>query len=424
MPTSPDIFEQLYQHPFALARHRTGPLTEDRRRYLMFRAEQQLSAHSLRCIAGYLLIVANALQLVDRSRERITLDDIEVASDHWAKRHSNPLHMQNCRRSRLSFRRHAVAWLVFLGRLQPNASVRRPYADCVQQFSEYMVRDRGYTRQTVRQRCWTVNKFLAQLKAAGLRLGKLTVPRLDELLGKAILNKGFARKTIRTRLAALRSFLRFAEERGWCRPNLAAAIMLPRIYAHEGVPIGPAWQDVNRLLVAADGDQSKDIRDRALLLLLSVYGLRAGEVVTLRLEDFDWEGEVLKVPPGKRQRPRTYPLCRPVGDAVLRYLREARPKTVRREVFLTLLAPYRALTVGGLGIMVRRRLLALGLALPRGSSHALRHACAGHLLAQGLSLKEIGDHLGHQSPEATRIYAKVNLDGLRLVGEFDLEGLQ
>jgi len=77
-------------------------------------------------------------------------------------------------------------------------------------------------------------------------------------------------------------------------------------------------------------------------------------------------------------------------------------------------------SVGG---MVSRRLHALGLTLPHYGAHVLRHACATHLLAQGLSLKEIGDHLGHQSPEATRIYAKVDLASLRMVGDFAMEGL-
>ena len=76
-----------------------------------------------------------------------------------------------------------------------------------------------------------------------------------------------------------------------------------------------------------------------------------------------------------------------------------------------------------MGAVVDRRLHALGLTLPHYGSHVLRHACATHLLGQGLSLKEIGDHLGHQSSEATRIYAKVDLNGLRAVADFDLEGL-
>jgi site-specific recombinase XerD len=92
-------------------------------------------------------------------------------------------------------------------------------------------------------------------------------------------------------------------------------------------------------------------------------------------------------------------------------------------VFLTLVAPFRPLVAKSLGRVVYRRLHALGLTLPRYGPHALRHACATHLLAQGLSLKEIGDHLGHQSPEATRIYAKVDLAALRAVADINLEGL-
>ena len=134
--------------------------------------------------------------------------------------------------------------------------------------------------------------------------------------------------------------------------------MAPRVFPHEGLPVGPSWDDVKRLLAAAEGDRPADIRDRALLMLLAVYGLRAGEVAALCLEDFDWEREVLTVPHSKSQRPRTYPLCRPVGDAVLRYLREVRPRCDRREVFLTLLAPFRPLVAHWLGQVVKRRLRA------------------------------------------------------------------
>ena len=170
------------------------------------------------------------------------------------------------------------------------------------------------------------------------------------------------------------SFFRFAEGRGWCRRGLADAVKTPPLYRHEGLPLGPSWDDVNRLLAVAQSDCPVDIRDRALLLLLAVYGLRAGEVAALRLDDFDWEREVLTVPHGKRQRPRIYPLCRTVGDAILRYLRKARPRSDRREVFITVLAPFRALHSKSVGGMVSRRLHSLGLTLPHYGAHTLRHA--------------------------------------------------
>jgi integrase/recombinase XerD len=159
------------------------------------------------------------------------------------------------------------------------------------------------------------------------------------------------------------------------------------------------------------------------LMLLSVYGHRRAELVRLRLEDFDWEREVIAVTRSKTQRAQVYPLCRPVGDAVLRYLREGRPRSDHREVFLSLRAPVRPLSRCALTSLVMRRLRVLGVTLSHYGPHALRHACATHLLEQGVSLKAIGDHLGHCDPNATRIYAKVDLVGLRQVADFDLGGL-
>jgi site-specific recombinase XerD len=73
--------------------------------------------------------------------------------------------------------------------------------------------------------------------------------------------------------------------------------------------------------------------------------------------------------------------------------------------------------------VVADRFERLGIQAPHRGPHALRHACAGRLLARGLSLKQIADHLGHQSLDSTRIYAKVDLQGLREVAAFDLGGL-
>ncbi len=75
------------------------------------------------------------------------------------------------------------------------------------------------------------------------------------------------------------------------------------------------------------------------------------------------------------------------------------------------------------GITPSSRLRALGIESPHRGPHSLRHACAGHLMAERFSLKEVGDHLGHRSAYATRTYAKVDLAGLREVANFGLGGL-
>ena len=183
-------------------------------------------------------------------------------------------------------------------------------------------------------------------------------------------------------------------------------------------------EEVQRLLAATDSDRAADIRDRAILKLLFTYGLRVSEVCSLRLESIDWERETLSVFRPKTGRTEDFPLSPGVGDAVLRYLLVARPpKRPERALFLTLHAPIQPVQAASLSAMVARRARRLGIAGKCRAAHALRHATAQRLLDDGLSMKEIGDFLGHRSPAATAIYAKIDLATLRKVADFNLEGL-
>ncbi len=422
------MFDRLFQHPWVLARQRNGPLAEERLRYLSHCAEQQMSHRTLRGIARYTLLAAEFLHLAKRSGEAISRHEVEIKVDRWLARRSRRSTAQQIRLLGVDFKSHVIRWLAFLGRLQPATRVRQPYAAHIATFLD-LARERNLSLQTIGNYERVLRRFLAKIEEAGLCLKTLTVVQLDELVIQKFRDGSSARNTIQTWASVLRVFFRFAEQRGWCRKGLAAAIMVPHVYIHEGLPIGPSWDDVRRLLaaterrLATERGRISNIRDRALLMLLAVYGLRAGEVTGLCVKDFDWEREMLCVSHGKSRRPRSYPLCRSVGDAVLRYLREVRPLSDQRQVFLTLVPPFRPLGAKSLGRAVSRRLHALGVSLPHYGAHALRHACATHLLSEGLSLKEIGDHLGHRSSDATRIYAKVDLTALRVVSDFNLEDL-
>jgi site-specific recombinase XerD len=382
-----------------------------------------MSTARLRAIAGYTLRITQALRLAHRPGELITPEEIKAAADRYVRRRSAPRRLAAGCPAWQEFTDLATRWLSFLGRLQRLCMPPQPYAGQLSAFAEHLRQERGLAPATIANYCRAASALLAQLCEAGLRLDTLTIAQLDDVVVRQFHQGGYARRTVRLHVDSLRAFFRYAEARGWCRQGLALALRGPRIYAQEGLPAGPSWEDVKRLLAATPDNQPADIRARAVLLLLAVYGLRATEVVGLSLEDFDWQRELLTVRHGKGQRPRIYPLCRAVGDAVLRYLREVRPRSDRREVFLLRRAPFGPLSRCIVGHLVRQRLRALGVKLPHYGPHSLRHACATHLLEQGLSLKEIGDHLGHQDPETTRLYAKVDLAGLRAVGEFDLEGL-
>jgi integrase/recombinase XerD len=155
-------------------------------------------------------------------------------------------------------------------------------------------------------------------------------------------------------------------------------------------------------------------------MIFSTYGFRSREVSQLKLEDVDWERERVHVHRSKGRHDQEYPLIQSVGAAIVRYLKEVRPSTSRREIFLTLRAPFRPLSTGTMYRVVSSRMAKLGIESLHRGPHSLRHACAGRLVGEGFSLKEIGDHLGHRSSDSTRTYAKVDLAGLREVASFDL----
>lgn len=416
------MFELLFSRPYAIARHRNGPLAEERRRYLSDCAEHGVKVPTLKVVAHYLLAITKYLRLGKRCNELISLAEVQAAAARWASRRPRPAKMQTEFYAQRRFVRHARRWLRFMGRLQLPGVAPHWCVEQVTAFAEFQ-KERGLSLQTIDGRCRVVQKFLDRLCGDGTSLKEVTPGQLDNAMSEKARDGGLKRVSIRTYAAYLRAFFKYAETRDWCRTGMASAIMAPRVYAQEAIPAGPTRDDVQRLLDTTESDRPADIRDRAILMLLIVYGFRSGEVRHLQLDDLDWERELIRVKRSKQGRTQFFPLSRTVGDAVLRYIKEVRPRTVRREVFLALNAPIRSLRGGTLGQMVALRLRTLGISLAHYGPHALRHACATHLLAQGHNLNEIGNYLGHVRQESTRVYAKVDLIGLRIVADFDLEGL-
>jgi integrase/recombinase XerD len=289
----------------------------------------------------------------------------------------------------------------------------------VDDFAQWMAQERGLSAQTIQNRRWHVERFLSWLDEHSRHVSDLTIRDIDEFF-EALHAKGLSRVTIKIYANGVRAFLRHAERRAWCPTGLADLLSGPRIYRYHELPLGPSWDDIRKLIESTASDEPADIRDRAIIMLFAIYGLRAGEVAKLRLEDIDWEQDQLTVPRSKQRRRQVYPLVPSVGQAIIRYLKEVRPPCSLPHVFLKVLAPIGPMTSSNLYRIVAVRLKALGIAGHRYGPHALRHACAGRLLTKGLSLKEIGDHLGHRSLDSTRVYAKVDLQGLREVAAFDL----
>ncbi len=417
------MFDRLFERSHALVRHRSGPLADERRRYLAQCAEQGMARRTLRLTAELLVAVEEYLRLADQPGASIGLQEIEEAGTRWAGRESLPTIRLRPELSRQRFVCHAVRWLTFLNRLQIPPKPVKAYDQMIVEFTGFMQKERGLSPLTIEHRCFTVREFLDRLCEGDRPLTTVTVADVDSVLAHKVNEEHYARVTVQTCASSLRAFFRYAETRGWCTTGIADSIMAPRVFQQESLPSAPTWDEVRKILDYTAGDRPAAIRDHAILMVLAVYGVRAGEVARLQLNDIDWQGETIVFRRSKLLGSHSFPLCQTVGEAFIRYLKEVRPRSTHRELFLTLRAPIRPLTSGTLWPVVARRLRPLGVFIKHHGPHALRHACATRLINEGLSLKEVGDHLGHRGPEATRIYAKVDLVRLREVASFDLGGL-
>ena len=411
------MFEQLLQRPHHLARHYAGPYSEERQLYLSHLISEGRANNTLKHTACLLLSIARHLSI---DRGAFTIVEIKAAAETWL---CSPHHKYCSDRSRrgaqTAFIFHATRWLRLLGHLhQP--PTQSPFASELDAFLQFQRDEQGLAPGTISRREKHVNRFLVSVRSHAKTLKQITPGDISRYFSSAAV-RGCRRSSIALHVDALRAFFRFADSKQWCRPGLTDTIDSPRVYRNEHLPRGPQWSDVQRLLAASNKGTSTDIRDRAMLLLYAVYGFRNSEVRLLRLEDIDWDGETILVARPKQRKSQLYPLVQEVGSAILQYLREARPHTQRREIFLSMTQPYRPVTAGGMYSMLRRRQRQVGLELARYGPHSLRHACATHLLNEGFSLKEIGDHLGHMSTGATQIYAKVDLTTLREVARMDLQ---
>ncbi len=416
------MFNQLFKCPRAIERHLAAPCMEQRRSYLDYCAQRGASQATLRLTAPHLLVINDYLNL--GAEGEISLTQIEAAADRWIQRPNQCHRRKDSSATRTKFIAEATHWLRFLHRLRQEPGTPCPEAHLLAEFAHYMEHERGWSPQTIRTRCLLLPTFLQRVCGSHRSLSDLTIADIDHVIAYKLSVEGCARATVQAYASVLRAFFRYAETRGWCRPGLAAAITSPRVFHGETLPAGPSWNDVRRLLADLEGDSRADIRDRAIALLLAVYGLRSSEVRQLTLEDLDWENERITIRRSKPQaHTRVYPLVRTVGDAILRYLKESRPPCPFRALFVATKAPVQPLSNSAIWQRVSQRLRALNLPLRHCGPHALRHACASHLLSEGLSMKEIGDHLGHRSPAATAHYAKVDLVGLRQVADFSLGAL-
>ena len=288
-----------------------------------------------------------------------------------------------------------------------------PVDEILGEFSLYLQQERALASGTIANYLLDARKFLVHcFKTGPIDLCKLTVAQVIESVRHLAIS--ISRKRAKVMTSALRAFLRYARYQDLIRSNLAAGVPAIADWSVASIPKGLPPEHVKRALAACDRNSVIGRRDYAILLLLARLGLRAGEVCALQLEDIDWDAGSLTVH-GKGNYSAQLPLPTDVGKAIAAYLKHGRQRSLSRFLFLKTCAPVANLNSGTIGLIVNKALARAGVSRCRKGAHQLRHALATKMLRQGASLAEIGEILGHQRPQTTAIYAKVDIASLRML---------
>jgi len=226
--------------------------------------------------------------------------------------------------------------------------------------------------------------------------------------------QGAAPSTSARKLAALRALFTSQREHGSISQNPADLVSTPRRSAH--LPRVLSAREAARLLDGIPVGSPLELRDRAMFELAYSCGLRAEEIVSLKLGDLDHDAEQLRVE-GKGRKTRIVPVGEPAMAAVDLYLERARhglaagpPRGSEEALFLS--KSGRSLGTSDVRRRLRRWSTRLGVAAGA-SPHALRHSFATHLLDGGADLRTIQELLGHASVSSTQIYTRVESARLR-----------
>jgi integrase/recombinase XerD len=301
--------------------------------------------------------------------------------------------------------------------------------DHVASFAVYLAQVRGVASSSIAGHCETTAALLAHIgyERHPRRLATLTGHDIEAFICRR--GKGLGRGSLQHMVAHLRAFLRFEGARGEAPIGLDMQIDTPRVYREEQLPRALSWETVQAFLRAIERTTPRGLRDYAIFLLICTYGLRASEIVGLRLDDVEWRARRVRIRQRKTGGVLWLPLTDDVATALLGYLRDGRPQlAVRRyrrgfqtdppkyrEVFLRCHTPAGALKSTAVTEAFQAWSRRSGLKIPFQGVHCLRHSYALHLLRSGLSLKTIGDLLGHRSAESTWVYLRLATDDLREV---------
>ncbi len=397
-----------YESAVALVSRATGPLSGHLGGFVAWLIDQQYAASGVHIKARH--AVSFDRWLANHGITLIELGDIHIERYQRRRRRRHRCIRAETRRIERDAISSLLRFLRHRGVCEPARIDATPADVLAGSFGEHLQNHQGSAPTTVECYTTVAREFLAECfghDRVDLRL--LRAADVIEFVQRR--TKRMQPPALKRVVTGMRAFLRYAQYRGEVAPGLVAAV--PSVATWTTTPqlpkaISPAHAQC--AIGSCDLGTAIGRRDRAVLLLLARLGLRACEIIALRLEDCDWDTGHLRVR-GKGGRECLLPMPTDVGEAIAAYLECGRPTSTDRHLFLRSMAPIRGLRE--VGSIVRYALRRGQVNSAHRGSHQFRHALAVRMLRIGASLPEIGEVLRHRSPQSTSIYARVDIESLR-----------
>lgn len=403
-------------------RYHVTPLYYERLSYLEHLREEGYSMTRIRHYAEYQLHIIQSLRL--DSLRFVTDKEIVQAYIKW-DRIRLFRKQENSITAKQNFIGMAERWLSYAGILKESESKNHYMSDILMKYENWMKDSRGKSPASIKKEVKVTGDFLDYLHKNNAVFAEIMTDSTDGFI-KEQSKRGLARISINRIASVLRCFLRYAYNERIISIPLAGDVKGPRMYSLGDIPYAPDWIDVEKLILSfsTKRNNSANLRNRAIALLLAVYGMRSTEVCRIDIKDIDWENDTILLKREKRGRQQVLPLVPVVGNAIVEYIKEERNNnTSYTTLFLTKQAPYIPMNCKSIYTVIRNAYDKLDIEIKHHGPHSLRHACATRIVNSGHKLKEVADLLGHKKLDNTCIYAKIDMVSLRKVADMNWEGL-
>jgi integrase/recombinase XerD len=419
------MLERYYVRPRTADRIRglwLGPAIEQ---YVEWMTQRQAAVQTVKGAVQRLVHFNEfALSFGPTTREKLpALAEAFIA--HWIREHSGCCRTVQDRAAVNSQARVPVEGLLRLllpGFVGTHRVVSLPFESSAPGFFTHLVEERGLRPITVHRYRHHLRFFEAYLGQVGnTDLMKLTPALVNTFILERA--KTLGPGSVGGCGGVLRMFFRYLYREELIANDLSRAVPRGRTYRHSAIPRAISRDDVQRVIDTVDRRDAIGKRDYAMMLLLVTYGLRAREVAAMQLEDIDWARAELHVTARKGGHSTIYPLSVSVGEAIIEYLRHARPDVDHRTLFVTTMMPYAPISHSCASHRAGKYIRDAGIEIYRPGSHTFRHSCVQRLVDADIPFKVIGDYVGHRRPASTQIYAKVALHKLRALAIGDAEAI-